>query len=89
MIKGIEASKKSVLKTVDAFGEDILSRMQNAVALETGNINASTSLKANADYNSTLVVPVKVEGDAYIDGKKAGRILAPEITKTIKVAGGK
>ena len=86
---GVEKEKPKALKQINEFGEDVLAKMQQAVALETGNINASTMLKANADYNSAIVIENKVDGSVEIDGKKAGRILAPEVTKTIKVAGGK
>lgn len=89
MIEGINDNKKDVLKAADNFGAEILSKMQQAVTLETGNVNASTMLKANADYNSAIVLNANFDGSVEIDGKKAGRILAPEVTKTIKVAGGK
>jgi len=85
LVKGIDASKRKVLKTVDAFGQDVLSRMQQAVALETGNINASATLRAN--YGQAIVVNSETKGDVYLDNQKVGRVITPVVSKTLKKAG--
>jgi len=85
MIKGIEASKKKVLKSVDMFGNDILSKMQNAVALETGNINASATLRAN--YGQTIVVNSNIQADVIMDRTKVGQAVTPVVSQTLKKAG--
>lgn len=85
MIKGIEASKKKVLKSVDMFGNDILSKMQNAVALETGNINASATLRAN--YGQTIVVNSNIQADVMMDKQKVGQAVTPVVAQTIRKAG--
>lgn len=87
LILGIEKSKKAVMRTVDAFGNDILSKMQNAVALETGNINASASLKANASYNNTIVVNSNIQADVMMDRTKVGQAVTPVVSQTLKKAG--
>ena len=85
LAKGIDASKKSVFKTVDAFGDEVLAKMQKAVALETGNINASATLRAN--YGKTIVVNSKLQGDVYLDNKKVGQAVTPVVSQTLKKAG--
>ena len=87
MGEGIDASKKDVFKTIDAFGADVLARMKQAVALETGNVNASTMLKANAEYGQTIVVNSKIQSDVYMDKQKVGQAVTPVVSKTLKKAG--
>lgn len=46
---GIEADTDKALKAIDTMNDDIVSKMQNAVAIETGSINAKAILQANKE----------------------------------------
>lgn len=87
LILGIENEKKDVLKSASQLGQDVIDRMKGAVALETGNINASASLKANANYNNVMVANIQVESDMYMDRQKVGQAVTPVVSKTLKKAG--
>ncbi len=84
---GIEANTKSALNAIDYMNDEILKKVDSAVALETGNINAKASLNSNYMYNSVIQINAKFDGDVDMDSSKVGRIIAPEVTKTIKIGG--
>ncbi|MCI8346630.1 MAG: tape measure protein [Bacilli bacterium] len=84
---GIEANTKSALNAIDYMNDEILKKVDSAVALETGNINAKASLNSNYMYNSVIQINAKFDGVVDMDGSKVGRMVAPEVTKTIKIGG--
>ena len=81
------ATKELAKKMSDELDFDkIHGQMQTAVAFETGKI--STTLSTNANINKMLQAKISVQGDTYLDSTKVGRIIAPEVTKNIRTAGG-
>lgn len=84
---GIEADTDSALKAIDKMNDDIIKEMNEAVAFETGSINSNANIKSNNSLLNTLQATFNIDGSVEIDGKKAGRVLAPQITKTLKGAG--
>lgn len=83
---GIDSQKKSVLKDIENFGDEVISRFDNAINLETGNINAQAKLTGS--FNSAINIDNKVEANVELDGQKVGRIVTPSVMKTIKTGGG-
>lgn len=84
---GIEADTDEALKAIDNMNNDIMSEMNKAVAFETGSINANASVKSNNSMLNVIRASFNIDGSVDIDGKKAGRILAPSVVKTIKTGG--
>lgn len=84
---GIEADTDEALKAIDNMNNDIMSEMNKAVAFETGSINANASVKSNNSMLNVIQASFNIDGNVDIDGKKAGRILAPSVVKTIKTGG--
>lgn len=69
------------------MNDSIISEMNRAVAVETGSINANASVKSNNSMLNILQASFNIDGSVDIDGKSAGRIIAPYMTKTYKVMG--
>ena len=84
---GIEADTNKAVKAIDGMNDEIMSEMKRAVAMETGSINAKASVKSNNSMLNVIKANFNIDGSVDIDGQKAGRILTPSITKTIKVGG--
>lgn len=84
---GLEDEKDSLIKQIDDINNEIYRKMQNAVAMETASINAKASVKANNSMLNVIQAKFNIDGSVAIDGQKAGRILAPSVTKTIKAGG--
>ncbi len=61
--------------------------MRKAVTAEMGDINSKASVKANNSLLNVTTLNIAVDGSVDIDGKRAGKILAPEITKTFRTGG--
>lgn len=90
--KVLEKSKKVAKDIKNSFdiqkmNDDIYRKMQNAVAMETASVTAKASIKANNSMLNVIQANFSIDGSVDIDGQKAGRILAPSVTKTIKVGG--
>lgn len=84
---GIEADTDKAIKAVDNMNDEIYSKMQDAVARENASITARASIKANNSMLNVIQANFSIDGSVDIDGQKAGRILAPNVTKTIKAGG--
>lgn len=84
---GIEADTDKAVEAINNMNDEIYRKMQNAVAVETGAINAKASVKANNSMLNVIQAKFNIDGSVAIDGQKAGRILAPAVTKTIKAGG--
>lgn len=82
MGKGLEIGFVDSLK--DAYGE-----MQRAIDIEQGKLqaNVETGRVFNTLQNSTPVV-INLNADVDLDGQKVGRLITPEISRTIKSGGG-
>lgn len=63
----------------------IYDKMQSAVTFETGRI--STNLTTTANVGKILRANINIQGDTYMDSTKVGKILAPQVSKTLKGAG--
>lgn len=87
LILGIDKERQKVLQSANKLGQDVIDRMQSAVALETGNINANAMLKANANWNNVIVINSKTESDVYLDKQKVGKAITPVVSQTLKKAG--
>ena len=87
LAKGIEDNKYKVTRAIGGLTADMQNKMKNAVNVEVGNANASATVKSNYMYNSIIQLNAKFDGDVYMDEQKTGRILAPEVSKAIKVGG--
>lgn len=84
---GIEADTESALRAIDNMNDDIISEMNKAVAYETGSINAKASVKSNNSMLNVIQASISIDGSVEIEGQKAGKILTPYITKTLRTGG--
>lgn len=84
---GIEANTDSVDKAIDNMNETMLSKMKNAVGIQTGKINASASLRSAANFNSIIQINNDLTSDVYLDKQKVGQAVTPVVSKTLKTAG--
>ena len=84
---GIEADTESALRAIDNMNDDIISEMNKAVAYETGSINAKASVKSNNSMLNVIQASISLDGSVEIEGQKAGKILTPYITKTLRTGG--
>lgn len=84
---GIEADTDSALKAIDNMNDDIISEMNKAVAYETGSINAKASVKSNNSMLNVIQASISLDGSVEIDGQKAGKIMTPYVTKTLRTGG--
>lgn len=84
---GVEANTDSALKAIDNMNDDIMSEMNKAVAFETGSVNAKASVKSNNSMLNVIQAAFNIDGSIDIDGQKAGRILTPYMSKTLRVGG--
>lgn len=84
---GVKANTDEALKAIDNMNNEIMNEMNKAVAFETGSINANASVKSNNSMLNVIRASFNIDGSVDIDGKKAGRILAPSVVKTIKTGG--
>lgn len=84
---GVEADTDKAVKSINNMNNQIEREMKKAVYGELGNINASANVKANNTFANTMTVNSKFDGSVVIDGKSAGRILAPYISNTYRTAG--
>ena len=71
-------------KWIRAVADD----MRRAVLTENGAINANSIVRSNNGYNNIINAKFDIDGSVEIDGKRAGRIIAPYTMQTIKVGGG-
>ena len=84
---GIEDNTDSALKAIQKMNDEMVSKMNNAVALETGNINAKAKISSTVANNSVIQIDASFTGDVEMDKTKVGRIVTPEITRTLKAGG--
>lgn len=100
LVNGIEKNKYKVANAtnkmaqemknsfdLDSMNDEIVNKMNRAVNVETGRISANAIVRSNANYNQAIYLNATFDGNVDIDGKKAGRILAPSVVKTIKTGG--
>ncbi len=100
LVNGIEKNKYKVANAtnkmaqemkssfeLDSMNDEIVNKMNRAVNVETGRISANAIVRSNANYNQAIYLNANFDGSVDIDGKKAGRILAPSVCKTIKAGG--
>ena len=87
MVKGIYSNKYKVEKATASLAQDIKDKMQDAVNIETGKMNASANIKASSLFNNTIVLNATFDGNVELEKAKVGRILAPSISRTIKAGG--
>ncbi len=84
---GVKANTDSALKAIDNMNDDIMSEMNKAVAFETGSVNAKASVKSNNSMLNVIQAAFNIDGSIDIDGQKAGRILTPYMSKTLRMGG--
>ena len=84
---GIEADTDSAIKAIENMNNEIEKKMKSAVYSETAKVNASASVKSNNIISNVGTFNIQLNGEVDIDGKRAGKILAPEITKTFRTGG--
>ena len=84
---GVEANTDSALRAIDNMSDDIMSEMNKAVAFETGSVNAKASVKSNNSMLNVIQAVFNIDGSIDIDGQRAGRILTPYMSKTLKTGG--
>ena len=84
---GIEADTDSAVKAIENMNNEIEKKMKSAVYSETAKVNASASVKSNNIISNVGTFNIQLNGEVDIDGKRAGKILAPEITKTFRTGG--
>lgn len=100
LVEGIEKNKYKVAnKTselakeiknsfdLDSLNNEIIAKMNRAVSLETGSINAKASVKSNNSMLNVIQANFNIDGSIDIDGQRAGRILTPYMTKTLRTGG--
>lgn len=84
---GVEANTDSALRAIDNMNDNIMSEMNKAVAFETGSVNAKASVKSNNSMLNVIQAVFKIDGSVDIDGHRAGRILTPYMSKTLRTGG--
>lgn len=84
---GITTNTDSVDKAIDEMNNGIVAKMNRAVNVEAGRMSANAIVRSNANYNQAIYLNANFDGSVDIDGKKAGRILAPAVCRTIKAGG--
>jgi len=84
---GIEADTDKAVQAIDNMNNEIMQEMTKAVALETGSISATASVKSNNSMLNVIQANFNIDGSVDIDGQKAGKILAPNVSKTLRMAG--
>ena len=84
---GIDDNAKSVMKAMDDMNDEMLSKVKKAIDIETGNINAKAKLSSVVENNSVIQINASFTGDVEMDKSKVGRIITPEISKTLKAGG--
>lgn len=87
MVKGIYSNKYKVEKAASSLAQGIKDKMQNAVNIETGKMNANANVKASSIFNNTIVLNASFDGNVNLENRKVGRILAPDVARTIKAGG--
>lgn len=87
MVKGIYSNKYKVEKAASSLAQGIKDKMQNAVNIETGKMNANANVKASSIFNNTIVLNASFDGNVNLEKTKVGRILAPDVARTIKAGG--
>lgn len=100
LVKGIDSNKYKVAKAsegianslksgfdLDALNDEIITKMNNAVALETGTINATASVKSNNSSLNVIKATFNIDGSVNMDAQKVGRVVTPSVTKTLKAGG--
>lgn len=84
---GIEADTDEAIKAIDNMNNDIMNEMNRAVAIETGSINATASVKSNNSMLNVIQLQASFDGSVEMNNSKVGRIIAPTVAKTIKAGG--
>lgn len=87
MVKGIYSNKYKVEKAASSLAQGIKDKMQNAVNIETGKMNATANVKASSLFNNTIVLNASFDGSVELENAKVGRIIAPNVARTIKAGG--
>lgn len=100
LVEGINKNRYKVANATSRIAEDIkdnfeleelndniINKMKKAVAIETGSINANASIKSNNSMLSVIQITNKIEGTVDMNNQKVGRLVAPEVCKTIKAGG--
>jgi tape measure domain-containing protein len=74
---GVDDEKKNVLKNIDSFGDEVLSRMENAVNMETGKMSFSGTagsvseiLNANATFEGTQNTNLFLDGEKVYENQQ-------------------
>ena len=84
---GIEADTDTAVKAIEDMNNEIERKMKNAVYTEMGKMNANATVKANNSMLNVTTINSTIEGKVELDGKPAGRLLAPYVTQTYRKAG--
>lgn len=84
---GIEKNTKKAVKAIDYMNKEIVDKVKNSVALETGNINANLKSKSLLNNNNTIQINATFSGEVDMDGDKVGKIITPAISRTLKAGG--
>ena len=84
---GVEADTDNALKAIDNMNDEIMSEMNRAVAFEASSINAKASVKSNNSMLNVIQATFNIDGSVDIDGQKAGRIMTPYMSKTLRTGG--
>lgn len=87
MVKGIYSNKYKVEKAASSLAQGIKDKMQDAVNIETGKMNANANVKASSIFDNTIVLNASFDGNVQLENTKVGRILAPDVARTIKAGG--
>lgn len=100
LVNGIDKNRYKVADATNKIAEDIkdgfdleglnneiMREMNRAVAMETGSINATASVKSNNSMLNVIQITNKIEGSIDMNNQKVGRLVAPEVCKTIKAGG--
>lgn len=84
--EGIEDDTDVALRAIDNMNNEIMDRMNRAVNIETGNINANATIKGNNMLN-VMNANLSIESNVIMDGQKVGEITTPYVTQTLREAG--
>lgn len=84
---GIRLDTVKAVQAIDDMNKSIMNKMQDAVNIETGKMNASANIKANNSFDNTIVLNATFDGSVEMESRKVGTIIAPTVTRAIKAGG--
>ena len=81
----LKDGENDVYAVAEDIGDTMVTELSKAVNIESGKTMAKATL--NSNINKSFVFNASFNGNVELDNKKVGRILAPNVSKALKVGG--